>query len=141
MESKKFPWIPTEEYLKMLREDPRFVKVEGNVSAIVGKDTYNIAFLQNLKWFQEENGYAFTQKVHCFQLIKEAETEEYLKHVPRGDKVVYLLFEEDSRYTYSNSPRLFIEERLKQGVQDADVLEGNNRYLDYLDLLNSSFKV
>lgn len=44
---------------------------------------------------------------------KEAETEAYLKHIPRGEKAVYLLFEEESRYTHLNSLRLLTEERLK----------------------------
>lgn len=139
MNSEKFQWIPTNMYLKMLREDAKFV--EDDAEKVVGETAYNIGFSQSLKWFQEENGLPCSKKIHCFRLKKEAETEEYLRHVPKEDKAVYLLFEEESRYTYSNSPNLFTEERIKQGIRETDVEEKNDKYLEYLDLLNPSFLV
>lgn len=64
--SEMFPWIPTEEYLKMLREDARFAEVEGDPSAIVGEITYDIDFLQNLNGSRKRTDMLLPKKFTAF---------------------------------------------------------------------------
>lgn len=137
MNSIMIPWVPTNEYIKSLRDDPKFSEVNAeNIKSFVGEPSYTTDFLQNLKWHQEEKGIPYSEKVHCFQLKYELGREKYFKHLFRSEKNVYLLFEEVSRYTFSNSPELFVEEKLRQGISKKDVEEKGIVYEDYLSYLN-----
>lgn len=133
----EFSWIPTDEYLRMLRSGSRLEAV--GVERFANSTYYRIAFRENLKSYQEENGLPCSEKIHCFRMKMGFGTEKYYKRLAALDNdEVYFFFEGDSRYTHANSPELFIEERLRQGIAKKDVEEGNVRYREYLELLNES---
>ena len=49
-----------------------------------------------------------------------------------GKEFIYLVYEEQLRYHYSNSNRLFLEVAVSRGVPEADIENETENYLDYL---------
>ena len=49
-----------------------------------------------------------------------------------GKEFIYLVYEEQLRYHYSNSNRLFLEVAISRGVPEADIENETENYLDYL---------
>ena len=49
-----------------------------------------------------------------------------------GKEFIYLVCEEQLRYHYSNSNRLFLEVAVSRGVPEADIENETENYLDYL---------
>lgn len=129
----KIPWMTTEEYLEALYSDPKFTKIDE--AEVSGTTYYKVAFLENLKLYQNEHNLPCNQKIHCFKLKKHEDTKKYYRHLVTITDEVYLFFEESSRYTHSNSPILFIEEKLRQGLDGKDIEEKGIKYEEYLMLL------
>ena len=121
-----YPWISTKEYVRQLENNKNFTKE--TMENLFSESLYSV-ILQNIKWYKEINFEPSEDVIHCFSLKRNEETERYFHEVPEND--VVFLFEEESRYTYSNSPSLFKEERLRQGVSTADIKSNNIRYREY----------
>lgn len=49
-----------------------------------------------------------------------------------GKEFIYLVYEEQLRYHYSNSNRLFLEVAVSSGVPEVDIENETENYLDYL---------
>ena len=49
-----------------------------------------------------------------------------------GKEFIYLVYEEQLRYHYSNSNRLFLEIAVSRGIPEADIESETENYLDYL---------
>ena len=49
-----------------------------------------------------------------------------------GKEFIYLVYEDQLRYHYSNSNRLFLEVAISRGVPEADIENETENYLDYL---------
>lgn len=49
-----------------------------------------------------------------------------------GKEFIYLVYEDQLRYHYSNSNRLFLEVAVSSGVPEADIENETETYLDYL---------
>jgi len=49
-----------------------------------------------------------------------------------GKEYIYLVYEDQLRYHYSNSNRLFLEIAVSRGVPEADIENETENYLDYL---------
>ena len=49
-----------------------------------------------------------------------------------GKEFIYLVYEDQVRYHYSNSNRLFLEVAVSRGVPEADIENETENYLDYL---------
>ena len=49
-----------------------------------------------------------------------------------GKEFIYLVYEDQLRYHYSNSNRLFLEVAVSLGVPEADIENETENYLDYL---------
>ena len=49
-----------------------------------------------------------------------------------GKEFIYLVYEEQLRYHYSNSNRLFLEVAVSRGVPEADIENETENYLDHL---------
>ncbi len=132
--SIEIPWMRTEEYLEKLYSDPKFIIIDE--AEVANTTYYKVAFLENLKLYQIENNLPCSQNVHCFRLKKQEATKKYYQHLVTITDDVYLFFEENSRYTHSNSPRLFMEEKLRQGLEGKDIEEKGVKYKEYLMLLD-----
>ena len=49
-----------------------------------------------------------------------------------GKEFIYLVYEDQLRYHYSNSNRLFLEIAVSRGISEADIENETENYLDYL---------
>ena len=49
-----------------------------------------------------------------------------------GKEFIYLVYEDQVRYHYSNSNRLFLEVAVSRGISEADIENETENYLDYL---------
>ena len=49
-----------------------------------------------------------------------------------GKEFIYLVYEEQLRYHYSNSNRLFLEVAVSRGIPESDIENETEDYLDYL---------
>ena len=49
-----------------------------------------------------------------------------------GKEFIYLVYEDQVRYHYSNSNRLFLEVVIARGIPEADIENETENYLDYL---------
>lgn len=65
-----------------------------------------------------------------------AKTRQYVQkdYVPISDEAdyIYLAYEEQTRYFYSNSNMLFLEVAIAAGVSEADIQAESEDYIDYL---------
>lgn len=60
-------------------------------------------------------------------------TKDYIPVVGiDGKEFIYLVYEEQLRYHYSNSNRLFLEIAVSRGIPEADIESETENYLDYL---------
>lgn len=127
------PWMTTEKYVESLYSNPLLVSIKEE--EVLDTTYYQISFLENLQYYQMENNLPYSRNIHCFKMIKKESTEKYYRHLG-GMNEVYLFFEEESRYTCSNSPELFFEERVRQGLEPKDIKERGYKYKEYLWLLD-----
>ena len=60
-------------------------------------------------------------------------TKDYIPVVGiDGKEFIYLVYEEQLRYHYSNSNRLFLEVAVSRGIPESDIENETEDYLDYL---------
>lgn len=54
-----------------------------------------------------------------------------------SEDYIYLAYEEQVRYLYSNSNKLFLEAVLARGISEADITNETEAYICYLSYLKS----
>ena len=140
--AKEYPWIETPDYLEYLYNNENYK--EAAPEELLTSKQWTI-LKQNIRWYKMEHGVKGEDKIHLFLVQRNENTEKYFAELdefyygedPEKKPEIFLVIEEESRYTYSHSGNLFKDERLKQGISEEDVKYRNYRFMElasYLDI-------
>lgn len=82
-------------------------------------------------------------QIHAIKIVVRDSWGPYTKKDFRpllcedGRTYIYLAYEENTEYCYSNSNRLFLEVKLMQGISQKDIDMRNEEYMTFISYLKS----
>lgn len=133
--------VPLHSVIEQLTEKFQAVQIEHSKIPGLRMHLYNAVHLpknEELQLVQDQ------LDIKALKIPISSQTEPYVKHnfVPisseqEDENYIYLAYEEQVGYRYSNSNRLFLETKLMQGIDQSDLDQRTEDGLDFIFYLKT----